>query len=383
MNTYTVDLETTIVKVGKEYSSSPFVGAKIVCVGFKEHGGKSRITYHPKFNTNESKHADALLVGHNIKFDLLHLKKAGWKDDNVTVWDTQVVEYLLSGQQIRMPSLDDLCLKYGLPTKDKQVTEYFDRGLGADHVPEKLLNEYLKHDLEVTEAIFDLQLGRAKELGMLPLIRSQMGALLALVDIEYNGMFVDKTILEDYNFELLEQSLHLEEELFDEAADYLGHLSDYVDLNLSSRQQIATLLYGGTFTTVRITPVLDDEGRPVEYKTGPRKGTIKTKKVTVEEAFAGILPAALKKNPSHTESGRIQMDEAALLKLSTIPFVAKLLKYYSLSKDISTYSGPYLEYIENSVDGKIHPTYNQAIAVTGRLTCSSPNLQNVSNVDEH
>ena len=75
------------------------------------------------------------------------------------------------------------------------------------------------------------------------------------------------------------------------------------------------------------------------------------------------------------------MDEDSLLRLGDVPFVQKLLKFYSLDKDISTYAGPYQEYIDGGVDGKIHPQYNQSIAVTGRLTCSSPNLQNVSNVE--
>ena len=77
------------------------------------------------------------------------------------------------------------------------------------------------------------------------------------------------------------------------------------------------------------------------------------------------------------------MDEDTLSKLEEILFVAKLLKYYSLNKDISTYSGPYMKYVNNSMDGKIHPQYNQSVTVTGRLSCSQPNLQNVSNVDEH
>lgn len=382
MTTYILDVETTIQKIGNDFSPSPFNGAKIVCLGVKPLSKPSHIFYPPATQF-QSSHPACLLVGHNIKFDLLHLKNQGWKNNKALVWDTQLAEYLLSGQQVRTSSLDNLCVKYHLPSKDPQVTEYFDKGLGADHVPRALLEEYLKHDLEVTEAIYLRQLEQGTLLGMLPLIHSQMDALLALVDIEYNGMTVDRKALEDYNEELSQERITVESLLFETIANTPGFRSGNVVLNLNSRQQIATFLYGGTFSYTTTEVVTTEEGKIVEYKTGPRKGTPKTKKVEHTEKWPGGLPEKYKKNVLYTPSGEIKMDEDTLSKLEEIPFVAKLLKYYSLNKDISTYSGPYMKYVNNSMDGKIHPQYNQSVTVTGRLSCSQPNLQNVSNVDEH
>ena len=75
------------------------------------------------------------MVGHNLPFDLLHLYKGSWKTKDslqaCAIWDTQLAEYLLSGQQERWASLDGLSVKYGLPLKEDKIKEYFAAGIGA------------------------------------------------------------------------------------------------------------------------------------------------------------------------------------------------------------------------------------------------------------
>ena len=62
------------------------------------------------------------------------------------------------------------------------------------------------------------------------------------------------------------------------------------------------------------------------------------------------------------------------------PIVEKILEYRKYAKQISTYIDGLIPFIGE--DGKLHPTFNQALTTTGRLSCSEPNLQNISTRDE-
>lgn len=62
------------------------------------------------------------------------------------------------------------------------------------------------------------------------------------------------------------------------------------------------------------------------------------------------------------------------------PVVAKILEYRKYQKLLSTYIDGFIPYITS--DGKVHPTFNQALTSTGRLSCSEPNLQNITTRDE-
>ena len=62
------------------------------------------------------------------------------------------------------------------------------------------------------------------------------------------------------------------------------------------------------------------------------------------------------------------------------PIVSKILEYRKYQKLISTYIDGFIPFIQK--DGKVHPTFNQALTSTGRLSCSEPNLQNITTRDE-
>ena len=66
-----------------------------------------------------------VLCGHNISFDLMYLYKEStalkYKLQTHKIWDTQLAEYILSGQRTKFSSLDELSVKYGLPIKDDGI----------------------------------------------------------------------------------------------------------------------------------------------------------------------------------------------------------------------------------------------------------------------
>lgn len=77
-----------------------------------------------------------------------------------------------------------------------------------------------------------------------------------------------------------------------------------------------------------------------------------------------------------TKTGKYKTSEEELLKIKDKhPIVAKILEYRTLKKLVSTYLSPLPELLHK--DGRLHPKFNQAIASTGRLSSSDPNIQNI------
>src|SRR5690606_27629138 len=77
-----------------------------------------------------------LLIGFNIKFDLHWLRRYGIRpNDKVRIWDCQLAEFIITGQQGAYPSLDGCCEKYGLGQKDDRISEYWKLGVDTTDIP--------------------------------------------------------------------------------------------------------------------------------------------------------------------------------------------------------------------------------------------------------
>lgn len=111
--------------------------------------------YNRKYIQSELDSSD-LVVGFNIKFDLLWLKRIDIDISNVVIWDCQLAEWILSSQGLLgQNSLNDACERYGFPAKlDVVKTEYWDKGIDTDEIPANILAEYLEGDLDRTERVF-------------------------------------------------------------------------------------------------------------------------------------------------------------------------------------------------------------------------------------
>lgn len=325
------------------------------------------------------------IVGQNVKFDLTYLRKT-WPDDferwvrgGGRIWDTQTVEYLLTAQQSKMVSLDKLALKYGGTLKDDRLKEYWDAGIDTTEIPEEILIPYLEQDVLNTELVFLKQLAKARELRMVPLILSQMDAVLCTAEMQWNGMHFNKPMA-------LEEAANLKDELAAVRQDAINLMSiaapELPEPNPSSNDQISQALFGGTIITYQQMPIVGDDGEYERFKTGQRKGEVKTRKTAVPISFNGfqckpkqewltgkqgiyqtgddILKAVAKKNKG----------DAAL-------FIEKVLRIRALEKDLSTYFVGLSDLCWH--DGKIRGEHNHCVTVTGRLSSSKPNMQNISN----
>jgi DNA polymerase I-like protein with 3'-5' exonuclease and polymerase domains len=211
------DIETGI-KTRFKRKGSPFgAGNHVVTHGFKHSGGA--VTEHRFGKTAPGPGwlapvlANAkLIVGFNIKFDLLHALQDSenlalwmqWVTDGGNVWDCQLAEYLLEGmtQENHMLSLDEVSPRYGGNVKVDEVKALWAAGVDTQDIEPELLTRYLcgghdEHgqwqlgDIENTEKVFLGQLKRARDVGQVKSILLNCGALIFTTECERNGMFVD------------------------------------------------------------------------------------------------------------------------------------------------------------------------------------------------
>jgi DNA polymerase I-like protein with 3'-5' exonuclease and polymerase domains len=311
---------------------------------------------------------EAILCGHNIAFDLMYLYKATpslkEKLQEHKIWDTQLAEYILSAQQTKWSSLDELSIKYGLPVKDDTIKKYFQAGMGSDKIPKEELTPYLKQDVENTEAIAIKQYHRAVAEGQLTLIMSQMEALHATTEMQFNGLHIDKDTLSDYTVQVVNKYVDVKLDLED--------LSKGLVDDINSPKQWSQLFFGGK----KKIKVKEEVGL---YKNGNPKFKL-VEKTIVLKPFIKYVPDPDKVSK---KTGQISVDDSVLndmlkhtFDVKAISIITKLLEYRELSKQLSTY----VQGLSKNIIGDfIHGKLNHTATVTGRLSSTNPNLQNISN----
>lgn len=382
------DLETSIKNRGEtaigDMQASPFCPENnIVYSGWKLND--DFIIYAKDWFTPNPKRWE-LLVAHNISFDLLYLmvRDPGWYDYITTfpfIWDTQLAEYLLTGQTALWCSLDELSKKYGGVLKDDRIKEYWKSGVDTEDIPSEEILPYLKNDVLNLEVIYKAQLEEAKRCGMLPLIRSQMQARLATILMEYHGMEYDLERSKECSDHLQKVCDVYREALVDGMYELADKQVPRECLLPSSTQQISTLLFGGTFNYQAREPIVDEEGNLVLFKSGVKRGMVKTK--MMQKTFSKEWGTFLECPTLVGNNGFFPVGEEVLKKVEkkdTTGFVTALLKYRELIKQLVTYFEGYSALVWPH-DNKIHGSLNHCQTATGRLSSSKPNLQNINNKD--
>jgi DNA polymerase I len=204
----------------------------------------------------------SLLIGMNIKFDLHHALQ---DPDNLLmwmeyvarggmVWDIQLAEYLLCGQEqaSQMLSLDEIAVRYGGNVKIDEVKALWNAGIDTPDIEPILLTRYLcggldetgtwqMGDVENTEHVALKQIARARACGQLNSIMLNMGALLYTVEAERNGMFVDKPLGMTMAAELQVEVDKMHKEL----ERFLPTLPPEFEFNWNSRFHKSALIFGG------------------------------------------------------------------------------------------------------------------------------------------
>lgn len=312
---------------------------------------------------------DVILCGHNISFDLMYLYKMStdlkYELQRRPIWDTQLAEYILSAQQTKFASLDELSVKYGLPIKDDGIKKYFAAGLGSDKIPPKELMPYLERDVQNTVHIALRQYQRAIAQKQLPLMLSQMEALHATTEMQFNGLHIDMEKLDQYTVEVVNEYVECRLDL-----EELANKHSVEDVN--SPKQWSQFFFGGK----KKIRVKEEVGL---YKNGKTKYKLVDKTVDVKP-FIKYVPDPEKVS---AKTGQISVDDSVLNDMlkhtfdkEAIRIIEGLLKYRELSKQLSTYVQGLSKHV---MDEFIHGKLNHTATVTGRLSSTNPNLQNISN----
>ena len=365
-----IDVETTLngnEDVGLAQPMHP--DNRAVAFGMTTSAGTSITTY------NAANFTDTLVVsdlgtvcGHNLSFDLLYLFRTHPSLKTALqagkIWDTQLAEYILTGQRSKWSSLDELCVKYGLPIKDDKIKAYFQAGLGSEKIPEEELIPYLERDLENTWKIAHMQYQDAIRNNQLTLILTQMEALQATTEMMFNGLHIDNEALSKYTVEVVDNYVEVKLDL---EALAMGLVDD-----INSPKQWSQFFFGGT----KKVKVKEEVG---VYKNGNTKYKLVEKSLVIKP-FLVYTPDPDKVS---AKTGQVSVDDAVLTDMldhtfnaRAISIIKALLKYRELSKQLSTYVQGLSKHI---IGDFIHGKLNHTATVTGRLSSTSPNLQNISN----
>ena len=263
-------------------------------------------------------------VGQHIKYDMNVLSRYGVEVKGVA-FDTMLESYVFNSTGSRH-DMDSLALKY----LGRQTTHYEDiagkgaRQISFSQVDIEEASHYAAEDADITLQLHEHLWPRLQEVPPLASVLQDIEVPLipVLARMEQCGVLVDGALLNRQSRELAEQMLRLEKETHEAAGQ---------PFNLGSPKQLQEILF-------------DKLGLPVVRRTP--KGQPSTAEDVLQELAADYeLPSLI-------------------------------LEYRSLSKLKSTYTDRLPEQI-NPHTGRVHTSYHQAVAATGRLSSSDPNLQNI------
>ncbi|MCU0359314.1 MAG: DNA polymerase I [Bacteroidia bacterium] len=281
---------------------------------------KKQVDHFAALFSDESK----TLIGQNIKYDYQVLRNYGIIIKN-KLFDTMVAHFLVApDMRHNMDALANAYLDYApisietlIGKKGKEQGSMRDADIVA-------IKEYAAEDADVTLQLKEkiapelkkLEVQKVFEEVELPLIR-------VLADMEREGICLDVQSLKEFSAELQQDIVVVEKEI----QDYAG-----TKFNVSSPKQVGEIL----FEYLKITD-----------------------------------------KPKKTKTGQYATGEDVLSKLENAhPIVPKILDYRELVKLKNTYVDTLPELV-NKKTGHIHTSYNQVVAVTGRLSSDNPNLQNI------
>ena len=383
---FTFDLETSVdcKEQGRMSASPHYSGNSIVLAGWKNNitsaysYGTSSAELTSELNDFLEMGESVVLCGFNIGFDLAYLLRDEMFRSTVIkympqirVWDVQQAQYLISGQQMKYPSLDECCALYGLPVKPDKIKEYWKNGVRTEDIPKDELAEYLEHDVSVTEQLALLQVKQmSKEMRELCFIKGD--DILCTTIMENVGMHFDLGVCAKISDELRNDVLELHQKI----VDLVKHESGYEYFTPTKLRDVQTVLYGGEFSWETKEP----DG---VYKTGMKKGQVKLKKVVHTIKFDGILSTktqALAKEKFGTAVGDSVLqwivENEHPENWAVGQFIGYMQNFREWHKDLSTYYDGYSALVWE--DGMIRPNFQHCSTGTGRQSCTQPNLQNVS-----
>ncbi|OQX51626.1 MAG: DNA polymerase I [Candidatus Aminicenantes bacterium 4484_214] len=263
-------------------------------------------------------------IGQNIKYDLIVLRRAGFEVKGIDT-DTMILSYLLEPNWGKH-NLDKLAAHY-LQTSTISYHDIAGKGAQAktmDKIAIETVAPYACQDADLAWQLAQVLWPRVEQAGLSPIYRQiELPLIEVLADMEMWGVKVDRLQLAKISQEIKQEMQQLENKIFSACG---------LKFNLNSPQQLSRVL----FEVLRLPP---------------------SKKTKVTRRFS---------------TGSSVLEELA----KKHPIAQEILEYRQLAKLKSAYADA-LPKLINPQTGRIHTSYNQTVAATGRLSSSDPNLQNI------
>lgn len=263
-------------------------------------------------------------IAQNIKYDALVLRKYDIRVEGL-FWDTMILHYLYEPDlRHSMDFMAESYLKYKpIPIKNLIGKKGKNQKSMRD-IPQEEIVDYAAEDADITLQLYHFLKGEMKERQIENLyFKMEEPLIKVLTDMEEAGVGFDSEQMAVFARELREKINKMELEVHDIAG---------AQFNIASPKQVGEILF-------------DKMGLPYRWQK--------------------------------TKTGQYSTNEAKLSELAKEHDIAgKVLEYRGLTKLLSTYVEA-LPRMVNKRTGRIHSSFNQALAASGRLSSSDPNLQNI------
>jgi len=259
------------------------------------------------------------LIGQNLKYDLLILKRYNVNIDNI-YFDTYIAESLISSERTSY-KLDNLSIEY-LGYKMQPIEELIGENkkeqILMSEVPVNQVCIYACEDADVVLKIYKNQKKILEDMELENIFYNiEIPLIKVLIDMEYNGLFIDTNKINSLSNDIKRKLRKISKKIFSYADK---------EFNINSPKQLSEVLF-------------DD---------------LKLKEIKKRSTASNVLQVLKNHHPIAVE----------------------LLEYRHLNKLVNTYLDTLPTFVNNSTD-RVHTTFNQAIVSTGRLSSNKPNFQNI------
>ncbi len=319
---FVFDIETT----NTEFFKSDIIGISI-CINDREGYYTPFLNKTKKINFTDFKQelenifqSDKIKKsGHNIKFDILHLKDKGMEVNGISD-DSMIISYLLHPER-RSHKLKELTMEY-LDYIQQSYDDLIKKNDKLEDIDINIISKYCIDDSVYSLKLINLLKPELKNENLQDLYdKVEIPLVEVLKEMEYRGVKI--------NTEYINASISIMKKNLEELTNKIYTIAGY-EFNINSSQQLGELLF-------------EKMNLPI------------TKRTRKTRAYS--------------------TDIEVLNELKNHEVVEKIIDYRTYKKLLSTYLIGLLDNIDNN--NRIHTSYNQTITATGRLSSSNPNLQNI------
>jgi DNA polymerase I len=309
-----------------------------IAVCFDEKNAYYIAVNHTDSNLNEKEVLQAIKpifennaikkCGQNIKYDTMIMRQHGIDVQNI-YFDTMIASFLINSSSSQH-NLDSLAHEY-LNHKMISIEEVIGSGKNQKLMTDLMANEvsnYACEDADITRKLMLALIPRLKELELEDLFHKiEMPLVNVLMEMEEQGVTLDTELLDNLSHKLEIDIVEYTKQIYEQAGE---------EFNINSPQQLGTIL----FDKLQIHKELN------------------------------------MRTPKKTKTGQYSTSEQILERYFRHPLPKTILEYRKLAKLKNTYVDA-LPSLKKDKTGRVHTSYNQTIAATGRLSSVNPNLQNI------